>query len=50
VPTAGRPTLTQLEAAHRICTRLDWKAADVVIVPVRELPVVVADPPTAGRA
>lgn len=37
------PSIRRLEAAREACTRLDWKAADVVIVPVPELPAVVRD-------
>ncbi len=42
VPRRGRiPKVDELERAREACTRVDWKAADVVIVPVPALPEVV---------
>ncbi|WP_424449436.1 cation diffusion facilitator family transporter [Microbacterium arborescens] len=42
VPRDGRmPTLDELEAAREGCVELDWKVQDIVLVPVRELPIVV---------
>ena len=42
VPADDRmPTLDELEAAREGCVELDWKVQDIVLVPVRELPIVV---------
>ncbi len=42
VPRDGRmPSLDELEAAREGCVELDWKVQDIVLVPVRELPIVV---------
>ena len=42
VPRDDRmPTLGELEAAREGCVELDWKVQDIVLVPVRELPIVV---------
>ncbi|PJJ72922.1 divalent metal cation (Fe/Co/Zn/Cd) transporter [Diaminobutyricimonas aerilata] len=39
VPKRGRmPKLEQLEQARELCSSLDWKVQDMVIVPVAELP------------
>lgn len=55
VPRRRRgPKVDELERAREACTRVDWKAADVVIVLVPELPDVVRDdarrpPSSEGR-
>jgi cation diffusion facilitator family transporter len=41
------PSLEDLEAARAGCVDLDWKVQDVVIVPTRKLPEVVAQPQTS---
>lgn len=43
------PTLDELESARESCTRVDWKAADVVIVLVPTLPGVVRDDATPSH-
>lgn len=48
VPTR-MPSLDELEAAREACTRVDWKAADVVIVLVPRLPNVVRDDARKAR-
>jgi cation diffusion facilitator family transporter len=43
VPRRGRtPSLDQLDDARDACIGLDWKVQDIVLIPVRELPEVVA--------
>lgn len=38
VPSGDMPTLKQLETARQACIDLDWKAKDMVLVPVSTLP------------
>lgn len=42
-PEGTTPSIDQLEAAREGCTRVDWKAADVVLTLVPALPDVVVD-------
>ncbi|WP_166866940.1 cation diffusion facilitator family transporter [Salinibacterium sp. ZJ70] len=49
VPRRRRmPKVAELERAREACIRVDWKAADVVIVPVPVLPAVVRDDAETG--
>ncbi|MEV7607349.1 cation transporter [Paenarthrobacter sp. NPDC089322] len=38
VPVDRMPTLDELETARKACIRLDWKAQDMVLIPVSTLP------------